>query len=81
MNVAIIREALTLARSVIWESVSAHPEFDAIYLSDEAGDAEAMELAYEMSSNFDDCAALFAIDRALEELEGPDAKQGGEAVQ
>ena len=78
MNVAIIREALTLARSVIWESVSAHTEFDDVLNSDDAGYVEAMDLAAELSGTYDDCEALVAVVRALRELEGPDAKQGGE---
>ena len=76
MNVAIIREALTLARSVIWESVSAHTEFDDVLNSDDAGDAEAMDLAAELSGTYDDCEALVAVDEALRELRG---EQSGEA--
>lgn len=72
MNVETIREALTLAQQVVWESVSAHVEFDKL-LADGAGDMEAIELAVELSGHYDDCEALVAIDRALKELALPGA--------
>lgn len=76
MNVEIIREALTLARAVIWESVTMHPEFDEITNSEDAGDVEALELAEELSGHYGDCEALVAVQNALHELAAPKEQQG-----
>lgn len=73
MNVKVIREALILARQVVWESVSTHVEFDKL-LTNCAGDAEALEIAAELSSIFADCKALVAINQALKELDLLEAK-------
>lgn len=76
MNVEIIREALTLARAVIWESVTMLPEFNQITDSDDAGDVEALELAEELSGTYADCEALMAVQNALHELAAPKEQQG-----
>lgn len=64
MNVDVIREALTLARDVLWESVSQHPECDDTNMND----AVAIVIANQLSDRFDDCKALVAVDRALKAL-------------
>lgn len=75
MNVDVIREALELARQVLWESVQTHPEFDDIRHAEDVGDAdaEAMEVAEHLVGTYDDCEALVAVNRALKELP---AKEG-----
>lgn len=71
MNVDIIREALTLARAVVWESMIAHHRLGAV-----KQEAEVLRFASELAEYYDDCAALVAIDRALRELAAPSQQQG-----